>query len=169
MHDVDQRQHGHLRLPGSSGQSDRGLRAAGHRGRQRAEVEGDAGQAAALSARAGRRHEGMVLAHAGGALRPAPHLSSLRRLAGRRNRSGPHTATGQGRADRRPAPRPGAAGRSRPLPSRSGRGAAQGQLHGGQRTAATDRRRQRRPDAPVFSRPLRRRPCPMRRAGFPPS
>ena len=72
------------------------------------------------------------------ALRSSPHLSSLRRLAGRRNRSGPHAATGKGRADRRPAPRSGAAGRSWPLPSRFGWGAAQRQLPGGQRTAATD-------------------------------
>ncbi len=56
-----------------------------HRGRQRAEMEGDAGQAAALPARTGRRHEGMGLAHAGRALCSAAHLSSLRRLAGRRN------------------------------------------------------------------------------------
>ena len=138
VHAGDQLQHGHLGVPGGPGQSGYGLRTAGHRGRQRAEMEGDAGQAAALPAGTGRRHEGMGVALAGGALRPAPHLSSLRRLAGRRDRPGPHAATGQGRADRQPASRSGAAGRSWPLPSRAGGGAAQGQLHGGQRTAATD-------------------------------
>ena len=67
------------------------------------------------------------------------HISHLlRRLARRRDRSGPHAATGQGRSDRQPAPRSGAAGRSWPLSSRLGRSATQRQLHGGQRTAATD-------------------------------
>ena len=42
--------HGHRGVPGSPGQFGRGLRAARHRGRQRAEMEGDAGQAAALPA-----------------------------------------------------------------------------------------------------------------------
>ena len=72
------------------------------------------------------------------ALQPSAYLSSLRGLAGRRDRSGPHAATGPGRDDRRPEARAGAAGRSWPLPSRPGGGAAQRQLHGGHRTAATD-------------------------------
>ncbi len=37
-----------------------------------------------------------------GALQPSACFSSLRRLAGRRNRSGPHAATGARRGDRRP-------------------------------------------------------------------
>ena len=115
-----------------------GLRTAGHRGRQRAEMEGDDREVAAPPVRTGRLHEGVVLAHAGRALRSSPHLSSLRRLARRRNRSRSHAATGQGRADRRPAPCSGAAGRSWPLPSRFGWGAAQRLLPGGHRIAATD-------------------------------
>ena len=54
-----------------------------HRGRQRAEMEGDAGQAAALPARTGRRHEGMGLAHADGSLCSSAYFPSLRRLARR--------------------------------------------------------------------------------------
>ena len=65
VHVGDQRQHGHRGVPGSPGQFGGVLRAARHRGRQRAEMEGDAGQAAALPARTGRRPEGMGLAHAG--------------------------------------------------------------------------------------------------------
>ena len=53
--------------------------------RQRAEMEGDAGEDAAVHARSGRHLEGMGLANAAGALQPSAYLSSLRCLAGRRN------------------------------------------------------------------------------------
>jgi hypothetical protein len=54
----------------------------GHRGHERAEVAGNAGQDAALSDRAGRHPQRMVLAYRAGAPCPPARLSSLRRLAG---------------------------------------------------------------------------------------
>ena len=44
VHVGDQRQHGHRGVQGSADQSDPGFRDPGHRRRQRAEMEGDAGQ-----------------------------------------------------------------------------------------------------------------------------
>src|ERR1019366_5572793 len=101
-------------------------------------MEGDAGEVAALPARKGRHPEGMVLAHTGRALLASAYLSSLRGLARRRDRSGPHAATGAGRDDRRQEARAGEVGLSWPLPSCTGWGTAQRRLHGGYRTAATD-------------------------------
>ena len=80
---ADQCHHGYRGVPGSPDQFDPGFGDSGHRRRQRAEMEGDAGQDAALPARTGRHPEGMGLAHAARALHPSARVSSLRGLAGR--------------------------------------------------------------------------------------
>ena len=80
---ADQRHHGYCGVPGSPDQFDPGVGDSGHRSRQRGEMEGDAGQDAALPARTGRHPEGMGLAHAARALHPSARLASLRSLAGR--------------------------------------------------------------------------------------
>ena len=74
---------GYCGVPGSPDQFNPGFRNPGHRRRQRGEMEGNAGQDAALPARTGRHPQGMGLAHVARALQPSARLSSLRRLARR--------------------------------------------------------------------------------------
>jgi alpha-L-fucosidase 2 len=72
-----------------------------------AEVEGHAGQAAAVPAGTGRHLEGMGLAHARRALQPSAYLASVWSLARRRDRSGSHAESGKVAAmmaDRRRVP-----------------------------------------------------------------
>ncbi len=80
---ADQRHHGYFGVPGSADPFDPGFGGSGLRRRKRAEMEGHAGQDAALPARTGRHAEGMGLAHAARALHPSARVSSLRGLAGR--------------------------------------------------------------------------------------